>query len=208
MKGGGLLSTGTDLFFDEDLRHFRAIFDGTSISAAKTKVHRRDRVRTRTGGETRNDVVSTNLRCLMCCTRDSILVGGQQSRNRVELSFHCANMRTVSATMPQNTGIVGSPVMSPALGSYLPAHEQDIQQQDNMSYMNGHAIEPVRYASDSLGGGMDQRPCCCVSLTSPRSLSSFRMAFCRPDVNFVEFRPVKKRARRSSSTQLVSLALN
>ncbi|XGW03371.1 hypothetical protein V3C99_014953 [Haemonchus contortus] len=42
------------------------------------------------------------------------------------------------ATGSQNAGLLGSPVMSPALGSYL--HEQDLQQ-DGMAYMNGHSME-------------------------------------------------------------------
>ncbi|KAK6028335.1 zinc finger, C2H2 type [Ostertagia ostertagi] len=42
------------------------------------------------------------------------------------------------ATGTQNSGLLGSPVMSPSLGSYL--HEQDLQQ-DGMAYMNGHSME-------------------------------------------------------------------
>ncbi|KAK6042673.1 hypothetical protein COOONC_19822 [Cooperia oncophora] len=44
------------------------------------------------------------------------------------------------ATTVQNTGLLGSPVMSPSLGSYL--HEQDMQQ-DGTAYMSGHPMEQV-----------------------------------------------------------------
>ncbi|VDL72209.1 unnamed protein product [Nippostrongylus brasiliensis] len=53
------------------------------------------------------------------------------------------------ATIVQGSGLVGSPVMSPTLNSYLPVHEQDMQQQDSISYMNGHTMEPqIQLPSD------------------------------------------------------------
>uniref|UniRef100_A0A158P965 C2H2-type domain-containing protein n=1 Tax=Angiostrongylus cantonensis TaxID=6313 RepID=A0A158P965_ANGCA len=47
----------------------------------------------------------------------------------------------------QNSSLIGSPVMSPPLGSYLPSHEHDIQ--DNTTYVNNHPTDQDAYICDS-----------------------------------------------------------
>lgn len=47
----------------------------------------------------------------------------------------------------QNSSLIGSPVMSPPLGSYLPSHEHDIQ--DNTTYVNNHpSDQQIQLPSD------------------------------------------------------------